>query len=119
MNFPSWLKYVQELTDTRGLDIHDVREALILCGKPSRPVLPFDKSALTNRLTDVSRYFELVLVMKCHPQGIFYFCRYGGTHRLRFDSKGQGLGMAGRRDIRNILLSQPQHAVLQFHNSTI
>ena len=59
MNFPSWLKYVQELTDTRGLDIHDVREALILCGKPSRPVLPFDKSALTNRLTDVSRYFEM------------------------------------------------------------
>ena len=73
MNFPSWLKYVQELTDTRGLDIHDVREALILCGKPSRPVLPFDKSALTNRLTDVSRYFELVLmlVFKCNPQGIF------------------------------------------------
>ena len=28
--------------------------------------------------------------------------RYGGTHRLRFDSKGQGQGMAGRRDIRKI-----------------
>ena len=28
--------------------------------------------------------------------------RYGGTHRLRFDSKGQGLGVAGRRDIRKI-----------------
>ena len=63
---------------------------------------------------------SLVLVFNCHPQGIFDFCRYGGTHRLRFDSKGQGLGMAGRRDIRNILLSQPQiAAVLQFHNSTI
>lgn len=55
MNFSGWLKYVEELSSTRGLDIHDVREALILCGKPSRPVLPFDKSALTSRLTDVSR----------------------------------------------------------------
>ena len=57
-----------------------MREALVLCGKPSRPVLPFSKSSLTNRLTDTNRY--------------------GGTHRLRFDSNGQGLGMAGRRDIR-------------------
>ena len=55
MNFSSWLSYVEELSQTRGLDIHDVREALILCGKPSRPALPFDKSALTNRLTDPSR----------------------------------------------------------------
>ena len=55
MNFSGWLKYVEELSAARGLDIHDVREALILCGKPSRPVLPFDKSALTSRLTDVSR----------------------------------------------------------------
>jgi len=55
MNFPTWLKYVEELSITRGLDIHDVREALILCGKPSRPSLPFDKSALTTRLTDTSR----------------------------------------------------------------
>ena len=55
MNFSSWLSYVEELSETRGLDIHDVREALILCGKPSRPALPFDKSALTNRLTDPSR----------------------------------------------------------------
>ena len=31
-----------------------------------------------------------------------YNPRYGGTHRLRFDSKGQGLGVAGRRDIRKI-----------------
>ena len=31
-----------------------------------------------------------------------YNSRYGGTHRLRFDSKGQGLGVAGRRDIRKI-----------------
>ena len=57
-----------------------MREALVLCGKPSRPVLPFSRSSLTNRLTDTNRY--------------------GGTHRLRFDSNGQGLGMAGRRDIR-------------------
>ena len=60
------------------LDLHDVREALVLCGKPSRPILPFAKSS--GRLTDVTRY--------------------GGTHRLRFDSNGQGLGVAGRRDIR-------------------
>ena len=55
MNFSSWVSYVEELAETRGLDIHDVREALILCGKPSRPVLAFDKSPLTNRLTDVTR----------------------------------------------------------------
>ena len=63
---------------TPRLDLHDVREALVLCGKPSRPMLPFAKSS--GRLTDVTRY--------------------GGTHRLRFDSNGQGLGVAGRRDIR-------------------
>jgi len=88
MNFPTWLKYVEELAVTRGLDIHDVREALILCGKPSRPSLPFDKSALTTRLTDTSRY--------------------GGTHRQRFDSNGQGLGVAGRRDIRDLPMLWPQ-----------
>ena len=75
--------------------------ALILCGKPSRPVLPFDKSALTSRLTDVSRLVKLykTTFMYFNP-----FCRYGGTHRNRFDSKGHGLGVAGRRDIRNIIV---------------
>ena len=101
MNFSSWLKFIEEISEARRfvkkslaeqeedifeqyystrLDLHDVREALVLCGKPSRPVLPFSKSSLTNRLTDTNRY--------------------GGTHRLRFDSNGQGLGVAGRRDIR-------------------
>ena len=84
-----------------GLDIHDVREALILCGKPSRPALPFDKSILKSRLTDVSRSgnncFLLVIT-----DLVLFVLRYGGTHRLRFDSKGQGLGVAGRRDIRKI-----------------
>ena len=65
-----------------------MREALVLCGKPQRPAQGFDTSSLTNRLTDVSRY--------------------GGTHRQRFDSSGNGLGMAGRRDIRDLPILWPE-----------
>ena len=60
----------------------------MLCGKPHRPVKGFDTSSLTNRLTDVSKY--------------------GGTHRQRFDSSGKGLGMAGRRDIRDLPILWPK-----------
>ena len=75
MNFSSWLSYVEELAETRGLDIHDVREALILCGKPSRPALPFDKSALTNRLTDPSRLdnqSNILIISWCDVVGCEY-----------------------------------------------
>ena len=68
----------------------------MLCGKPTRPVQDFHTSSLLSRLTDVSLY--------------------GGTHKrrwvmaafrtshniFRFDSKGKGLGMSGRRDIRDL-----------------
>ena len=72
----------------RELDIDDVREALVLCGKPQRPVNNFQTSSVTSRLTDVSKY--------------------GGTHRQRFDSSGNGLGMAGRRDIRDLPILWPE-----------
>ena len=51
----------------------------MLCGKPQRPAQNYSTSSLTCRLTDVSKY--------------------GGTHRQRFDSSGNGLGVAGRRDL--------------------
>ena len=72
----------------RELDVHDVREALVLCGKPQRPVQSFPTSSITSRLTDVSKY--------------------GATHRRRFDSSGNGLGMAGRRDIRDLPVLWPE-----------
>lgn len=82
MNFSEWLNYVEEISQDKQLDIHDVREALVLCGKPARPVQDFDTSSIMARLTDVSLY--------------------GGTHRRRFDAKGKGLGMSGRRDVRDL-----------------
>ena len=56
MSFPEWLGFVEELARDKQLDIHDVREALVLCGKPHRPTIDFDTSSLLNRLTDVNLY---------------------------------------------------------------
>ena len=60
----------------------------MLCGKPQRPAQNYSTSSLTCRLTDVSKY--------------------GGTHRQRFDSSGNGLGVAGRRDIRDLPVLWPK-----------
>ena len=48
-------------------------------------------------LLSYSKYYWLSMIKL-----VTLLQRYGGTHRLRFDSKGQGLGVAGRRDIRKI-----------------
>jgi len=44
--------FVQE----KALTLADVHEALVVCGKPRLPVMEFDTSSLTYRLTDVNLY---------------------------------------------------------------
>ncbi|XP_023320703.1 nucleolin isoform X2 [Eurytemora carolleeae] len=85
MNFKEWNNYVQQISE--DLDLQDIHEALVLCGKPQLPITKFDTSSLTTRLTDSSMY--------------------GGTHRQRFDSNGHGRGMEGRRDKRDLPILWP------------
>ena len=69
------------------MDIHHVREALVRCGKPNNTKTEFDNSELTCRLTDIRNY--------------------GHRHRSRFDSNGNGLGVEGTRDLRDLPMLWP------------
>ena len=86
MNFPEWLSFIEQLSEVFGqllsfpfmlnsqekdLDIHQVRDALLRCGKPKNSMIEFDNSHITMRLTDYNNY----------PH----------RHRSRFDSNGKVL----------------------------
>ena len=39
MSFREWSTFVEVLSEEKELDIHDVREALVLCGPPVVPAI--------------------------------------------------------------------------------
>jgi len=79
MNFVEWLSFIEEISEEKDLDIHQVREALVSCGKPKNSIIEFDTSKLMCRLTNINNY--------------------GHRHRSRFDANGNGLGTRDPRDL--------------------
>ena len=135
------------------MDIHDVREALVLCGKPTRPVkiLSTKYIILSSQYNDLDHSFLSFYIMIYESSQVQDFdtssimarltdvSLYGGTHRrrstsssysiliilnkakvifiIRFDAKGKGLGMSGRRDVRDLPTLWPRFLSMSSPNS--
>ena len=56
MNFTEFLSYIAEIAEDKELDLDDLCEALVLCGKPQIPVTEFERSSCLSRLTDHNLY---------------------------------------------------------------
>merc|ERR1712141_428808 len=79
LSFQDWNRYLDEIANTKKLDVNSVKTKLVDCGEPGfTGETKVAKNAALDRLTDTSRY--------------------GATHRERFDSSGKGKGKEGRVD---------------------
>merc|ERR1711892_99867 len=73
LSFPSWCKYLDEISATKKKDVNVIKTKLVACGPPAiTGGTKTVKSAALRRLTDSSAF--------------------SGTQRQRFDSPGRGKG---------------------------
>jgi len=79
LSFQDWNRYLDEIANTKKLDVSTVKTKLVDCGDPGfTGETKIAKNAALDRLTDTSRY--------------------GASHKERFDSSGKGRGKEGRVD---------------------
>eukprot|EP00092_Neocalanus_flemingeri_P060908 GFUD01073129.1.p1 GENE.GFUD01073129.1~~GFUD01073129.1.p1 ORF type:complete len:281 (+),score=92.02 GFUD01073129.1:79-921(+) len=82
ISFVDWNKYLDEIATTKKMDVNTIKTKLVECGEPGfTGGTKVAKSAAVDRLTDTSKY--------------------GGAHKERFDSSGQGRGKEGREDAKS------------------
>ncbi|KAF5305597.1 hypothetical protein FQR65_LT07677 [Abscondita terminalis] len=75
-----YIKFLEDLTKNKKVDIDEVKNKLSSCGPPGfSGVTPTKSGSTVDRLTDTSKYT--------------------GSHKQRFDESGKGKGIAGRKDL--------------------
>ena len=79
-----------------------MREALVKSGRPKLSVIDFDNSGITQRLTDFTNYPHRHRTRFDSNGQSLKDCNWPSCFIVKLSSSGNGLGAAGRRDVRDL-----------------